>query len=204
MLLTPLPLTKLAHASLGVAAVPIGVGLWVDGFAPEPVVRALAAVLVSIGAVVAVRSLRIGVECWDGGVRVRGVLRTRLVPRSSIEEVTSFPALWWRDSAGRRRWTQSCSWATAPVPSAATSDITQQSWTACAAGLRGHVPDVALKASRRWVSPSGPPWDTWRDAASGPALATARTMSRCSVISGDGTGKREGRHSSPRLAARST
>lgn len=105
MLLTPLPLTKLAHASLGVAAVAIGVGLWGDGFAPEPVARALAALFSGIGAVVAVRSLRIGVECRDGSVRVRGLLRSRLVPRASIEGVTDFPALRWRDSAGRERWT---------------------------------------------------------------------------------------------------
>jgi hypothetical protein len=103
--LTPLPLTKLAHASLGVAAMPFGIGLWVDGFAPEPVARTLAAVLLGVGSVIAVRGLRIGVECRDGTVRVRGLLRTRVVPKASIEEVTSLPALRWRDSAGRRQWT---------------------------------------------------------------------------------------------------
>ena len=105
MELSPLPLTKLAHAALGVAAMALGVGLWSDGFPPEPVARALAAVLLSLGGVVAIRSWRIGVECRDGGVRVRGLLSTRLVPRASIEKVTKFPALRWRDSVGRRRWT---------------------------------------------------------------------------------------------------
>jgi hypothetical protein len=103
--LTPLPLTKLAHASLGVAAMGFGVGLWVDGFTPELIARALAAALLGVGAVIAVRSLRIGLECRDGVVRVRGLLRTRVVPRATIEEITGLPALRWRDSEGRRRWT---------------------------------------------------------------------------------------------------
>jgi len=100
-----LPLTKLAHAALGVAAMPFGVGLWVDGFAPELVARALGTALLGVGVVIAVRSARIGVECRDGIVRVRGLVRTRAVSRASIEAVTDLPALRWRDSKGRRRWT---------------------------------------------------------------------------------------------------
>ena len=100
-----MPLARVAHASLGVAAMALGVGIWVDGFALEPAASVLAAVVVGIGAVVAVRSLRIGVECRDGTVRVRGLLRTRLVTKTSIEELTGFPALRWRDNAGRGRWT---------------------------------------------------------------------------------------------------
>jgi hypothetical protein len=103
--LTPLPLSRVAHAFLGVAAMPFGVGLWVDGFTPEPAARGLAVAVLGIGALVAVRSLRLGVECRDGVVRVRGLLRTRVVPRASIEEITDLPALRWRDTAGRRRWT---------------------------------------------------------------------------------------------------
>ena len=103
--MTPAPLSKLAHALLGVAAMPFGVGLWVDGFAPEPVAKALAAVLVGVGALVAARSARLSVECRDGVVRVRGLLRARAVPTERIEEITGLPALRWRDSEGRRRWT---------------------------------------------------------------------------------------------------
>jgi hypothetical protein len=103
--LTPLPLAKLAHASLGVAVSVLGVGLWVDGFAPEPAAKALAAIAVIVGALMVVRSVQIGVECRGGEVQVRGLVRRRLVPRASIEELTSFPALRWRDSAGRSRWT---------------------------------------------------------------------------------------------------
>jgi hypothetical protein len=101
----PLPLGRAAHAGLGVVTVLFGVGLWVDGFAPAPVARALGAALLALGAVVAGRGLRVGVECSDGVVRVRGLLRTRVVPRARIEAVTGFPALVWRDPRGRRRWT---------------------------------------------------------------------------------------------------
>ena len=72
---------------------------------PEPVATVLAAALVGLGALVAVRSMRIGIECRNGAVRVRGLLRSRTVPRASIEDITRFPALRWRDRDGRRRWT---------------------------------------------------------------------------------------------------
>jgi hypothetical protein len=101
--LSPLPIARWAHASLGVVLVAIGAGLWRDRFAPEPVAMALAAVLAGVGVVV--RSMRMGVDCRDGVVRVRGLVLTRVVPRASIEEVTNFPSLVWRDAKGRRRWT---------------------------------------------------------------------------------------------------
>jgi hypothetical protein len=103
--LTPLPIARLAHASLGVVAAAFGLGLWRDGFAPEPVATAIAAVLAGGGVVIVVRSVRMGVECRDGVVRVRGLLLTRVVPRASIDAVTDFPSLLWRDDKGRRRWT---------------------------------------------------------------------------------------------------
>jgi hypothetical protein len=103
--LTPSPASRLAHAGLGVAAGALGVGVAQDGFAPEAAATILAALLVCLGLVIVIRSALIGVDCRDGQVRVRGLLLTRVVPRASVYEVTGFPALLWRDSGGRRRWT---------------------------------------------------------------------------------------------------
>jgi hypothetical protein len=102
---TPLPIARFAHASLGVVALVVGVGLWRDRSAPGLVAPALAVLLVGIGVVLVVRSVGMGVECRDGVVCVRGLFLTRTVPRVSIERVTTFPALMWRDDKGRRRWT---------------------------------------------------------------------------------------------------
>ncbi len=103
--LTPLLIARFAHAFLGVVAMTFGYALWVDGFAPQPLSSTLAAAVFGVGAVITVRSFRIGVACRNGRVRVRGLLLTRVVAAGSIEEVTDFPALRWRDGAGRRRWT---------------------------------------------------------------------------------------------------
>jgi hypothetical protein len=57
------------------------------------------------GVTLAVRGYRVGVECTAEQAIVRGHLWTRSVRRDSIFEVTSFPALRWRTSGGRVRWT---------------------------------------------------------------------------------------------------
>jgi hypothetical protein len=38
-------------------------------------------------------------------VTVRGYLRTRVIPRDSITEITDFPAVRWTAPNGRKRWT---------------------------------------------------------------------------------------------------
>jgi hypothetical protein len=55
--------------------------------------------------VLAVRGYRLGVEYTREHATVRGYLGTRTVARSSIVEVTGFPALGWRTTGGRTRWT---------------------------------------------------------------------------------------------------
>ena len=106
MELKPLLAARASHAVLGAVAGICGLGVWQDdGLMPEPVATVLAAALVGLGALVVVRSMRMGVECRNGAVRVRGLLLSRTVPRASIEDITPFPALRWRDSDGRRRWT---------------------------------------------------------------------------------------------------
>ena len=80
----------------------VGYGVWVDhGPVPDSLAATAAAGLVALGVLIAVRSMRLGVRCGNGAVRVRGLVLTR----ASIEDVTSFPALRWRDRAGRPRWT---------------------------------------------------------------------------------------------------
>jgi len=103
--LTPSRVARLAHATLGVAAGALGLAVAAEESLPGAVRAVLAALLVFLGVVIVVRSRRIGVECRDGRVRVRGLLMTRVVPRADVDEVTDFPALVWRDGGGRRRWT---------------------------------------------------------------------------------------------------
>jgi hypothetical protein len=102
----PSPAAGLAHAVLGSVPAAFAIGVWGDdGLLPEVVAAPVAAALVGLGILVAVRAIRMRVECRNGSVRVRGLLRDRAVPRTSIEDVTDFPALRWRDGAGRLRWT---------------------------------------------------------------------------------------------------
>ncbi len=106
MELAPSPTAKVAHASLGAACAALGVGLWAeDGLLTAAIGLPLAAGLVCLGVGVALRCARLGVECRNGTVRVRGLLLTRTVPRGNIDGISSFPALRWRDGADRRRWT---------------------------------------------------------------------------------------------------
>lgn len=105
MELTPSRIPRLAQATPAVAAGVLGLGAGAEDSLPGPVRAALAALLICLGVVIVVRSRRMGVECRNGQVRVRGLLLTRVVPRADVDEVTDFPALVWRDGAGRRRWT---------------------------------------------------------------------------------------------------
>ncbi|MFI0966283.1 hypothetical protein ACH4S8_33545 [Streptomyces sp. NPDC021080] len=56
-------------------------------------------------AVLAVRGYRLGVTYEHTRITVRGYLRTRVIDRERITEVTDFPALRWTTHDGRRRWT---------------------------------------------------------------------------------------------------
>jgi hypothetical protein len=103
--LSPLPAARVGHAFLGLTTAVAGVGVWLDRLGPKPLSPAVAVLLVGLGAVIAVRSLRMGVDCRNGVVEVRGLFFTRRVPRVRIDHVTGFPALRWRDDAGRCRWT---------------------------------------------------------------------------------------------------
>ncbi|MGY1499613.1 hypothetical protein ACW4TU_24045 [Streptomyces sp. QTS52] len=66
--------------------------------------RLTACLVLFVSVIIAVRGYRLSVSCKDTELTVRGYLRTRTTPRSSITEITDFPAVRWTDSGGRGRW----------------------------------------------------------------------------------------------------
>ncbi|KQX53230.1 MULTISPECIES: hypothetical protein [unclassified Streptomyces] len=103
MELVPTLVNRLANTGLGLAP---GVGFAVyavEAGAARQRAAAVAAVLAC--AIVAVRGFRAGVRCEAGRLVVRGFVWTRSIPRSSVTEVTPFPAVRWTTPGGRRRWT---------------------------------------------------------------------------------------------------
>ncbi|MBC3761830.1 hypothetical protein ACUN7V_17085 [Quadrisphaera oryzae] len=104
MVLSPLPITKVACALLAPAAALVAGALVVDP--PVPVLSQAAALpLAVLAVVVLVRSPRLQVRCDSRGVTVHGILWSRTIPRHAVVAVTDWPAVTWRDADGRRRWT---------------------------------------------------------------------------------------------------
>ncbi len=133
--LRPLLSARVAHTSLGLLPVGVGVRVWQDDAVPARLAAVLAPVLEVVGVLVVVRALRLGVTCRDGRAHVRGLLLTRAVPRAAVEEVTAFPALRWRDATGRHRWTPLVFLAT---PTGALRSVTDHN-------------AAQLRLLRRWV-----------------------------------------------------
>ncbi|MEQ4609207.1 hypothetical protein ACWFQ7_20120 [Streptomyces bacillaris] len=112
MQLSPTPLNRLANSCLG--AVPAVAGIAYAVQADRGVLR-LAAGLAAIGfAVLAVRGYRLGVTCEHARMTVRGYLRTRVIDRERISDITDFPAVRWTDRTGRARWTPLVALRTSP------------------------------------------------------------------------------------------
>lgn len=70
--------------------------------------------------VLAVRGYRLGVTCERGRLSVRGYLRTRVIARESITEITDFPAVRWTARNGGQRWTPVAAFMTSPGEVSAT------------------------------------------------------------------------------------
>ncbi|MDQ0933654.1 hypothetical protein [Streptomyces turgidiscabies] len=66
--------------------------------------RLSACLVLFVAVVIAVRGHRLSVTCENAELTVRGYLRTRTIPRSSITEITALPAVRWTDPKGNRRW----------------------------------------------------------------------------------------------------
>jgi hypothetical protein len=84
----------------GTVLVALGLATLIVGDGP---VRA-AGVLALIGIVLASRGYRLAVETRSDSITVWGMVRTRVIPRASITEITNYPAIVWTDPTGRRRW----------------------------------------------------------------------------------------------------
>jgi Bacterial PH domain len=117
MLLRPLVATRIANAMPGVA-IAIFFAVFVvqvaeDPSAPLPF-TAVGLAGVGFGAAVAIRGVRMAVVVGSATVTVRGLLRTRMIPTSSVTDVTAFPALRWRDAFGRGRWSPMVMFMTSP------------------------------------------------------------------------------------------
>jgi hypothetical protein len=95
----PLLVSRIANILPGTAVLVVGGGLSLDG--PAALTGPGVVVSVLVGAVLAVRGYRLGVEAQDDDVVVHGLLRSR----RALTAVTLFPALRWRDKRGRVRWT---------------------------------------------------------------------------------------------------
>lgn len=106
-------MTRVANTAPGAVLVVMGLVLWWDA-AVAAWRWPLGIGAVALGLCVAVRGWRMEVVCEGGGVRVRGLLRTRVVPRGAVAEVSDWPAVRWTDATGRRRWTPLVMFATSP------------------------------------------------------------------------------------------
>ncbi|WP_234425832.1 hypothetical protein, partial [Streptomyces kebangsaanensis] len=71
-------------------------------------------------AVLAVRGYRLGVTCEHSRLVIRGYLRTRVIDRERIMEITDFPAVRWTVRNGRKRWTPLTAFMTSPGEISAT------------------------------------------------------------------------------------
>ncbi|MFF3563751.1 hypothetical protein ACFYXS_27250 [Streptomyces sp. NPDC002574] len=113
----PMP-NRLANGALG--ALPVVVCL---AFSTQANTRVawLATGPAMIGfAVLAVRGYRLGVTHEHSRLVIRGYLRTRVIDRAHITQITDFPAVRWTADNGRRRWTPLTALMTSPGEMATT------------------------------------------------------------------------------------
>src|SRR4051794_21598784 len=67
--------------------------------------RVSAAVLATLGVLLMIRGYRLGVRYDRETLTVRGMFRTRKIQKSTIREITAFPAVRWSSQSGRTMWT---------------------------------------------------------------------------------------------------
>jgi hypothetical protein len=103
MIFRPLPATRVANAAPGLALAVLGIAAISEATAAPQ--RFLGGALLAVSAIVAVRGYRMAVEVHENSVVVRGLLRTRTVPRAAIRSVTLYPAVRWQNRRGAARWT---------------------------------------------------------------------------------------------------
>ncbi|MYR95793.1 MULTISPECIES: hypothetical protein [unclassified Streptomyces] len=109
---SPTTLNRLGNSGLG--AVPAVAGIAYAVQADRGVLRLAAGLAVIAFSVLAVRGYRLGVTCEHSRMMVRGYLRTRVIDRERISEITDFPAVRWTARTGRQRWTPLMALRTSP------------------------------------------------------------------------------------------
>ena len=81
------------------------VGYLIDTQGAEPLILGIAALVVALSVFLALRSFRMGVRYGAEGIEVRGLVRSRRIPRDQIIRITDFPAVRWQSATGKARWT---------------------------------------------------------------------------------------------------
>ena len=100
---SPSVLNRLADSCLGVVP---GVGFIAYVVQADSGVARVGGGLAVVGfGVLAVRGYRLGVTCEHSRMVIRGYLRTRVIERQRILEITDFPAVRWTPRGGGKRWT---------------------------------------------------------------------------------------------------
>ena len=103
MELSPSMLNRIANSGLG--AVPGAAAVAYAAQASSGFSRATACFAVLGFAILSVRGYLLGVTCERGRLSIRGYLRTRVIARERIAEITDFPAVRWTTRKGGKRWT---------------------------------------------------------------------------------------------------
>jgi len=116
--LSPPMLNRLANSSLG--AVPAAAAIAYVAQATTGFSRLTACFAVIGFVILSVRGYRLGVTCERGRLSIRGYLRTRVIARECITEITDFPAVRWSAREGGKRWTPITAFMTSPSEASAT------------------------------------------------------------------------------------
>ena len=94
-------MNRLANSMPGAVLVGFGLAALVVGHGATKA----AGVLAVLGVVLAVRGYRLAAETHHDSVTVYGMLRTRVISRAAITQITDDPAIIWTDPAGKTRST---------------------------------------------------------------------------------------------------
>jgi hypothetical protein len=108
--LRPGPVNRLANSLPGTVLAAFGLAALVFG---DRAARA-AGVLALLGIVLAIRGYRLAAETHHDTVTIHGLLRTRVIPRAAITQITDYPAIIWTNPDGKKRWSPVVAFLTPP------------------------------------------------------------------------------------------
>jgi hypothetical protein len=103
--LKPLLITRISNALVWpILAVVVMIAL-IGNDAHLAVVVTAAVFCFAAAAYLGLLGWRVGVVCEEAAIEVHGLFRNRRIPRAEIIAITTFPAVRWKTSTGRSRWT---------------------------------------------------------------------------------------------------